>query len=159
MAGFQKSVSRDTARAVPGMLAGLNTAAMFLPTPVACDDGCHCGRGAWLDADGKVSNAAQGIPNEYPIGFILRVKTGDIPVTDEATTFIAPNASVAVVLHGDIYLSSDQAVTRGDSVFVSTTDGTVICAPNGSAQPGYEQTNFEAREDAAPGEVFIASNW
>lgn len=157
MAVFQRKVELSPASGVAGMLAGLNPAAMLVPNPLACADGVITGHACWYDTDGKITNTA--LADEAPVGFAVRVKTGDIPAAAEWTVKIDAGRSVAVLVRGDILLSSTSNVTAGQKVFANLATGAVKGAAAGASEAGFVETSFVIRDTATAGNVFHASNW
>lgn len=154
--GFQKHVSMYPAPGVPGQQAGLNPVAYLLPVPVAGEGGVLTGNAVWYDTQpGSVKNAGTGAP----LGIAQRVMTGLIPPTEEATMTILAGHSVAVVVRGDLLVSSAGTVTAGQKVFANLATGALTGGTAGGTVEGAAETDWIIRESAAAGDVFHISNW
>ena len=156
---FQSIVNAAPARGVNGDRAGLNPCAYYLPVPVAASGGVVTGRACWISATdpNAVTNATSG--SSAPLGIAQRVLTGVIPSGQEATMVISAGMGVAVVVRSDLLVTAAAAVTAGQKVFASTTDGSLTGAAAGATVSGSVETNWVIRESAAAGEVFHISNW
>lgn len=158
---FQKLVNTYPAAGVSGDQAGLNPLAMLLPVPVAGTGGVLTGRACWYDPDntpGVVLNATTEAALK-PLGITLRVLTGVIPATEEATMTILPGHSVGVVLRGDLLVTSAEAVTAGQKVFAKIADGSLVGGTAGGTVAGAVETDWIIRESAAADTIFHISNW
>lgn len=169
---FQNSVNMYPAAGVAGDQAGLNPVAYLLPVPVAGEGGVITGRACWYDPDnipGRVLNSTEGTTTgegeqavttyEAPLGIAQRVMTGVIPCNEGATVTILEGHSVAVVTRGDLLVTSAAAVTAGQKVFASVTDGSLTGAAAGATVEGSVETGWTIRESAAAGDIFHISNW
>lgn len=158
---FQKLINMYPAAGVNGDQAGLNPLAMLLPVPVAGAGGVLTGRACWYDPsntpDAVLNSTAT--PAAKPLGIALRVLTGAIPATEEATMTILPGHSVGVVLRGDLLVSSAEAVTAGQKVFAKIADGSLVGGAAGGTVEGAVETDWLIRESAAVGTIFHISNW
>ena len=155
---FQNTVNMYPAAGVAGDQAGLNPVAYLLPVPVAGEGGVVTGRACWYDpanTPGRVLNAGTGAP----LGIAQRVMTGVIPCNEGATMTILEGHSVAVVTRGDLLVTSAAAVTAGQKVFASLTDGSLTGAAAGATVEGSVETGWTIRESAAAGDIFHISNW
>ena len=154
--GFQKEVNLYPAAGVPGQQAGLNPIAHLIPVPVAGADGVVTVNAVWYDTQpGTVKNAGTGAP----LGIAQRVLTGIIPASEEATMTILAGHSVAVVIRGDLLVSSASAVTAGQKVFANLATGALTGGTAGGTVEGAVETDWIIRESAAAGDVFHISNW
>lgn len=162
---FQKSVELYPAGGIPGQAAGLNPRAMLLPVPVAGTGGVTVGTAVWPDATnpGVVVNAATGSgdPAVYPapLGLVLRDMSGAIPCTDEATMTIPEGQAVPVLVRGDMLVTFAAAVTAGQKVFASVTDGTLSTGAAGATVAGSVETDWIVRDAGAAGEIVHISSW
>ena len=67
--------------------------------------------------------------------------------------------SVAVVIRGDLLVSSASAVTAGQKVFANLATGALTGGTAGGTVEGAVETDWIIRESAAAGDVFHISNW
>lgn len=154
--GFQKEINLYPAAGVPGQQAGLNPMVHLIPVPVAGADGVVTGNAVWYDTQPvTVKNAGTGAP----LGIAQRVLTGIIPASEEATMTILAGHSVAVVIRGDLLVSSASAVTAGQKVFANLATGALTGGTAGGTVEGAVETDWIIRESAAAGDVFHISNW
>lgn len=154
--GFQNRVNLFPARGVPGQQAGLNPLVDLLPVPVADAGGVMTARAVWSGVgEGTVKNSGEGAP----LGVVRRVMTGSVPADDESSMRVPAGQPVAVVLRGDLLVTSAAAVTAGQKVFASLSTGELKGEAAGSTVEGWVETAWVVRASAGAGEVFPISNW
>ena len=105
----------------------------------------------------QVAGANASVP--APLGIVRRELTGQIEGTEEAVNGIAPGRPVPVVQRGDLYVVPTSSVARGQKVFASATDGSLVGGSAGATISGYVETDWEVRQDATAGNPVLISNW
>lgn len=105
----------------------------------------------------QANGAAAAVPP--PLGIVRRELTGQIEGTEEAVNGIAPGRPVPVVQRGDLYVVPTSSVARGQKVFASATDGSLVGGSAGATISGYVETDWEVRQDATAGNPVLISNW
>lgn len=153
---FQKSVQAYPARGVAGQRAGNNPMAFLFPTPTAGTGGVTVGNFAWPGSTaGTVVAGGTGVP----AGLVLRELVEQLPTGLEATMSIAAGQSCAVVVRGDVFVTSTTAAVVGQVAFANLTTGAVSTAAAGATVAGAVETTWKVREAAAVGDVLMISNW
>lgn len=155
MAGFPQSVNMYPAKGVPGAFASINP---IVSTPLGYTAGADVTIGAfcWEDTSnkGSVVNTGTGAP----LGFVVREVTNPIVSQAEAQNFVPEGYNVSVMVAGDFYVQVAAAVTAGQKVFASLTDGTVSGGAAGATVSGSIETPFYFVEDGAADDIVIISS-
>lgn len=150
---FQGVVNIEPAAGLPGGYAAVNP---IVSTPrgyiakEAVTAGCFC----WEDSTnaGQVNPSGSGVP----LGLVVREV--NVPMgTELAYTNAVPAGSTATVaVAGDFYVAVTAAVTKGQKVFASTTDGSVKGGAAGATVSGHVETAWTFDTDAsAAGDLAI----
>ena len=149
---FQNIVNVEPAAGLPGGYAAVNP---IVSTPrgyiakAAVTAGCFC----WEDSTnaGQVNPSGSGVP----LGLVVREV--NVPMgTDRAYTNAVPAGSTATVaVAGDFYVVPTAAVTKGNKVFASTTDGSVKGGAAGATVSGHVETEWVFDTSAGSGELAI----
>lgn len=151
--GFQAAVYIDPNPAVEGDFASANPRASVLAGPgqlVAGDNGLTVGRFAWVDANGKASNAGSGAP----AGFVHREQQGLITIFLAEATMLVPKG-LPVVLHnlGDFWAKTKTVATKSQKVFASLTDGTISTDAAGATVAGSIETKWYVASAGGVGDL------
>lgn len=157
MADFQTKVNLYPAPGVPGAFASVNPVVSTAIGRIAGEGGVNIGGFCW-DApanEGYVLKSGTGTP----LGFVARDIIYPIFTTDGAQNTVPKGRNVNVQVKGDFYVEVAEAVTKGQAVFASTTDGTVKGGDAGTAVDGYVETDYRFLNSAADGEIATISNW
>lgn len=156
MTGFPKSVNIYPSIGIPGAFASNNP---ITSTPLGYVAGADLPIGGfcWEDSSnpGEVKPSGSGAP----LGFVCREFSNTIYSQDEAQNFVPEGANASIMVEGDFYVFVAEAVTKGQKVFTSTTNGSIKGAATGSSVPGYVETPFTfATASESNGIAIISSN-
>ena len=159
-ADFQKSVNMYQAQGVPGAFASINP---VTSTPLGYVAGDNVKVGCFVIEDAKNAGHVTGTNTEgaQPIGFIARDIVYPIMTVGDGYSMDVPKGfEVNVQTSGDFWVHVPKAVTKGQFVAVSKTDGSVTegAATTGATVEGSIVTNFKFMTDAQAGEMAIISN-
>ncbi len=129
---FQKEVSRDLAKGIPGQLASLNPIVYDTNNFPAGENGVTAGLAVWADYEvGVYNNAGTG----KPLGIAMAVMNyAGCFLTERASMKIEAGKTVTVIKKGDVYVNSTSAAVPGQKVFVNNSDGTFSQARAGAWQ-------------------------
>lgn len=152
---FQKSVGFYNEAAVAGDRASQNPT-VYIPRNFLAGDDVKVGTFVWRDTTNpgtEVVNTGTGTP----LGFIERTINHDNFDIDVAGTQVIPaEGNVTVAMRGDFFVVADGAVAIGDTVYASTTDGSItFTSGDDTVDTGYVAMTAAA----ASGEFVVISNW
>lgn len=157
---FQKQVKINPALAVEGDFASINPRATVLAgegTLVSGEDGVSIACFAWIADDGTVSNVGSAAPD----GFVSRTANRAYiqMILDESTMII--NRGLPITLHneGDYFARFAAGATKGQKVFASNTDGSLVADAAGATVSGATETKFKVVDTCAAGELAKISTW
>ncbi|RKS87324.1 hypothetical protein DES39_0544 [Orbus hercynius] len=157
MADLQQNVGMYPATAVQGDFASANPRATAISNNGGfVSDGTVIVGGFCWATDRIVSNKGTGTPT----GFVAH--TGNfsyIGSFSSSTMTISKGVETTVHVAGDFYATSTNAATKGQKVFTSTTDGSILAGDAGAEVAGAVETNFKFVKDAAAGELAIISTY
>ncbi|QHJ76310.1 MAG: hypothetical protein [Caudoviricetes sp.] len=159
---FQKSVPYSWAPGVEGDIASANYVSSVIPDGdaalMAGPEGLVIGRFAWVDENYATNKQPSG--KAKPSGFVMRnLNTTFIQCNDQASMTYLPGMPVALMKGGDFFARSSNGGKRGEKVYASITDGTIICAPAGeTSHSGYIETDWYCAIDAEANELVIISS-
>jgi hypothetical protein len=132
MTGFQAQVNQYPAPAVEGDFASDNPAASVVAGPgqfVAASNGVIVGRFAWADANGLVSNAGTGAPT----GFVHRdLQALNFNLLSQATMVVPEGYPITLMSAGDFWARCTGPAAKGQKIFASLADGSLIADAAGS---------------------------
>lgn len=155
-AEFQGSVNYNWTPGYPGAIASQNPRR----SAISPDGGFRAGPSgltiaafAWLNADGlTVSNTGSG----KPAGFVHRDQQGlTTQYLQGATMGIPAGFAVTLSSGGDFWAVASTAATVGQSVYASTTDGTIQTGTPGSAPSGTVDTGWFVSQGGNAGSPII----
>lgn len=120
--------------------------------------GLTIGHFGWVQADGvTVLNKPQG--TEAPTGFVHRAQQGlAMNYLQEATMAIPQGFMVTLSTHADLFVTATTAATAGQTVYASTTDGSIQTGAAGTVPEGTVATSFTVTMGGAAGNIIIISN-
>ena len=145
---FQNVVNIEPAAGLPGGYAAVNPI-VSTPRGFIAKAAVTAGRFCWEDSTnaGQVNPSGSGVP----LGLVVREV--NVPMgTELAYTNAVPAGSTATVaVAGDFYVAVTAAVTKGQKVFASTTDGSVKGGAAGATVSGHVETawTFDTAASAA----------
>lgn len=159
--GFQTVINQYPAPAVEGDFASANPNASVVTGDSALTAGAAgvtVGRFAWATAAGVVTNVQTA---GAPTGFVHRHQQAVITTWLGAASMLIPaGLQMALMSGGDFWgRSITTAVTIGQKVFASITDGTLCTGAAGATIGGFVETKFVAQSVAASGELFKFGTW
>lgn len=157
MAVFQKQVNLYPGIGVPGAFASVNPVVSTALGRIAAVD-IPVGGFCWDDPanEGQVKNTGAG----KPLGFVARDVVYPIYDLNEANPNTVPAGyNVNVQVQGDFYVQVAAAVTQGQKVFASTTDGSVSGGAAGATVSGAVETDWAFATSAAKDEIAIITNY
>ena len=153
---FQASVPMYPAIGVPGAYASINP---IVSTAIGytAKTAVNIGGFVWEDAndDRKVNSNGTGAP----VGFVCREITNVLPFGTPYANVVPAGQNVSVQKKGDFFVQAAAAVTKGQKVFASLTDGSVSAAAAGATVEGSVETDFYFVTTAEAGEISVISNW
>lgn len=148
---FQQTIGGEIARGIPGAFASINPHAST-PKGYVSAEAVKIGTFVWTEDDFTVKNSGTG----NPLGFVHRVNAYTFQdITQGASDMIPAGQAVDVLVSGDFFASVSAQAKRGQKVFASTTDGTILPGDKGASVAGAVETNFYFAEDVKAGEVGI----
>lgn len=157
---FQKSVNINIPVGIEGDFASTNPYHTLLAGDGALkagDNGVYVGRFAWVDeTNGTVTNAEI---SGARFGFVRRDQYAVITQYLAESTLLVP-AGFGVTLYdgGDFWARFANGAVIGESVYASTTDGSVLSAST-APDSGYIDTGFKVASKAASGEIAKITNF
>ncbi len=159
--GFPTKINYTWGKGFPGGIASANPRRSAIPGPmgfVAGAGGVTVGAFGWVQADG-VTVLNKPIASEAPTGFVLRDQTGLItPYLGESTMTLPDGFNVQLMTGGDYFAASaSTAATPGQTVYASTTDGSLASGPPASAPDGHIATGWIVTQGGAAGSTIIIS--
>ena len=157
MAVFPKSLNMYPAVGVPGAFASVNPVVSTPLGRIAAVD-VPIGGFCWDDpnTEGAVKNSGTG----KPLGFVAReVVYPLMDLNTENPNIVPAGYNVSVQVEGDFYVQVAGAVTKGQKVFASLTDGSVSGGAAGATVEGAEETAWAFATSAAAGEIAIITNY
>lgn len=113
---------------------------------------------AWVQADGAtVMNTPDAAnPKAAPSGFVVRAQQGvATQYLQQNTMTIAQGFMVGLAEGGDVFALASTDAVAGQAVYAALADGTLQCAPAGSAPTGTVDTGWSVALGAAAGLPFI----
>ncbi|CAI3941887.1 unnamed protein product [Commensalibacter communis] len=158
---FQKQVSYTWAPAVEGDFASTNprASAMSIDGLRAGDDGVTIGVFAWVKDDGVTVVNQQTAKDIKPTGFVRRgINTAIVGYMQNATMTYQPGMPLSLQTMGDYWARSKNGGTRGQKIFVSTKDGSVLCDEAGVSKTDYIETDWYCALTANANELVIISS-
>lgn len=148
---FQNTVNLTPGKGIPGAFASINPG-LSAPFNYLAKTGVNVGGFAWDNGDGTVSGTGAGAP----VGFVHLDRIYTTPCITAGSSLAVPEgAPVEVFTGGDFFAAPTAAVTRGQKVFTSTTDGTLKGGEAGGSVGGSVETPFYWAEDVAAGEIGV----
>ena len=91
-----------------------------------------------------------------PAGFVYADQQGLTTRYLQESTMVIPEGFMAqLAAGGDVFAVSAAPATLGQSVFASTTDGTITTATSGDTVSGYVETNWKVSQGNAAGSPII----
>ena len=153
---FQTTVNYTWPQGFPGAIASANPRRSVI-SPEA---GFHAGPSgitvaafAWVNQDGMtVSNTGTG----KPAGFVHNEQQGlTTQYLQSATMTVPAGFGITLSEGGDYWAISSHTANRGDSVYASTTDGSVQTAPAGDAPQGTVDTGWTVSQGGPAGTAII----
>lgn len=153
--GFQKTVNINVPVGIEGDFASTNPYHTLLAGEgnlKAGSDGVTIGRFAFVnETAGTVSNAQANAGDRF--GFVRRDQYAIIQEYLAESTLVVP-AGFGVTLYdgGDFWARFTAGAVIGQTVYASTTDGSVLSAATAPAS-GYIDTGFKVASNAANGEL------
>ena len=160
---LQKKVNSNWALGVEGDFASANPRQSALGGAYdfrAGKDGIMAGRFAWVDSDNVTVTQAQPLNAKKPNGFVHRdMNAMMIGYMDEATMQYASGLPIDLFTQGDFYARSSNGGKRGQKVYASTKDGTILCDATGVAHDGFIETDWYCALTANAGELVIISSY
>ena len=156
--GFQTSVNYTWPQGYPGAIASANPRRSVISPETgfrAGPSGLTIAAFAWVNQDGlTVSNTGTG----KPAGFVHRDQQGlTTQYLQSATMTIPSGFGITLSAGGDYWALSGTTANRGDSVYASTTDGSVQTAPAGNAPQGTADTGWTVARGGDTGTPIIIS--
>ncbi|MCL1512463.1 hypothetical protein DTI93_08705 [Parasaccharibacter sp. TMW 2.1884] len=153
---FQTSVNYTWPQGYPGAIASANPRRSVISPEAgfrAGPSGLTIAAFAWVNQDGiTVSNTGSG----KPAGFVHRDQQGLTTQYLQSSTMLIPGGfGVTLSEGGDYWAVSGQAATRGNSVYASTTDGSIQTGPTGSAPQGTVDTGWTVSQGGDAGRPII----
>lgn len=157
MADFQTKVNMYPAIGVPGAFASVNP---VISTPLGRIASKDVGIGGfcWDDPsnDGCILPSGTG----KPLGFVARnIVYTIVNAAADAANIVPAGSNANVMLKGDFYVLVAEAVTKGQKVFASTTDGTVSGGTAGASVGGFVETDWTFVTSADANGIAIISNY
>lgn len=156
MADFQTKINRYPGVGLPGAFASINPVVSTALGRIA-DGEVGIGGFCFDSADeGKVSAAG----TTKPLGFVARnviYPINDVTVGEQ--NFVPDGKPVNVQIQGDFYVQVKEAATKGQRVFASTADGSVIAGEAGATVADAVETDWVFASSADAGEIAIISNY
>lgn len=120
--------------------------------------GLTIGHFGWEQADG-VTVLNKPVATEAPTGFVHRAQQGlATSYLQEATMTIPAGFMVTLSTHADIFAVATTAATKGQTVYASTTDGSIQTGAAGTVPSGTVATPFTVTVGGAAGNTIIISN-
>lgn len=154
----QAIVNKYLSQGVPGDRANLNPA-VYTTINKLVGEGqtVKCASFVWENEDGTWQNSGTGTP----AGFVERVQDHYLIAWTNAYSFTAPEFSrITVGRRGDYWAVSTTTPAKGQTVYASTTDGTLQTAAAGAAPSGTVDTGFVVHELAEDDpNKFVMSSW
>jgi len=154
---LQKSVGINPAQAVQGDFASTNPRATAVNNNggFISDGTVVVGGFAW-SANRILSNTGTGVPD----GFISRTANfAYINGFAESTLTINKGVETTVHTAGDFYVKATVAATKGQKVFASINDGSVLSGDAGATVAGAVETSFKFTQDVTAGSLAIISTY
>lgn len=156
MSEFQTAVNYTWPQGFPGSIASANPRRSVISPEAgfrAGPSGLTIAAFAWVNQDGlTVSNTGTG----KPAGFVHSEQQGlTTQYLQSATMSIPGGFGVTLSAGGDYWARSSTTANRGDSVYASTTDGTIQTAPAGNAPQGTVDTGWTVSQGGPAGSDLI----
>lgn len=153
---FQQKVDVYPAIGEVGGYASVNP---IISTPLGyiAKTSCPVGGFVWEDSSdaGQVNPSGSG----QPLGFVVREQNVPMGTNVAYTNAIPVGGVVTVAVEGDFFASPSADSTKGQKVFVSTTNGTLKGGTAGATVSNHVETNWVFMTNADAGEVGIISNF
>ena len=153
---FQQKVDVYPAIGEVGGYASVNP---IISTPLGyiAKTSCPVGGFVWEDSSdaGQVNPSGSG----QPLGFVVREQNVPMATNVAYTNAIPVGGVVTVAVEGDFFASPSADSTKGQKVFVSTTNGTLKGGTAGATVSNHVETNWVFMTSADAGEVAIISNF
>ena len=149
---FQNVVNIEPAAGLPGGYAAVNPI-VSTPRGYIAKTACKIGGFVWEDSTdaGQVNPSGSG----QPLGFAVREVNVPMGTNVAYTNEVPVGATVTVAVAGDFYVAVTAAVTKGQKVFASTTDGSVKGGAAGATVSGHVETEWVFDTSAGSGELAI----
>ena len=149
---FQNVVNIEPAAGLPGGYAAVNPI-VSTPRGYIAKTACKIGGFVWEDSTdaGQVNPSGSG----QPLGFAVREVNVPMGTNVAYTNEVPVGATVTVAVAGDFYVAVTAAVTKGQKVFASTTDGSVKGGAAGATVSGHVETAWTFDTSAGAGEIAI----
>ena len=149
---FQNVVKTEPAIGLPGGYAAVNPI-VSTPRGYIAKTACKIGGFVWEDSTnaGQVNPSGSG----QPLGFAVREVNVPMGTNVAYTNEVPVGATVTVAVAGDFYVAVTAAVTKGQKVFASTTDGSVKGGAAGATVSGHVETGWVFDTAAGSGELAI----
>lgn len=154
MSDFQASVNYTWPQGYPGGIASANPRRSVQSPETGFrvgPNGLTIAAFAWINADGvTLSNTGSG----KPAGFVHRDQQGlTTQYLQSATMTIPAGFGVTLSSGGDYFALSATDATNGQSVYASTTDGSIQTGAPGSAPQGTVDTGWIVSVGGSAGSV------
>ena len=152
---FQKTVNVYPPIGEVGGYASVNP---IVSTPLGyiAKTSCPVGGFVWEDSTdkGQVNPSGSGMP----LGFVVREQNVPMGTNVAYTNAVAVGSTVSVAVMGDFFASPTANSTKGQKVFVNTTNGTIKGGTAGATVSNHVETNWVFLTDADANEIGIISN-
>lgn len=150
---LQKQVFQSVAIGVPGSKADLN-AADYYPNSLTAEGDVVAGTFVWLGTEPELDAKNSGTGE--PLGLVERnIVYPKYDILEDGTLTIADGETLTVAVRGCFYVATTTAATVGQTVFASTTDGSVITGAAGSTVADAVETGWTVITAGAAGETII----
>jgi len=153
---FQNHVNVYPEIGEPGGYASVNP---IISTPLGyiAKAACPVGGFVWEDTTyaGQVNPSGSG----QPLGFVVREQNVPLNANASYTNQVPAGGVVTVAVEGDFFGCPSADSTKGQKVFVNTTNGTFKGGTAGASVDSHVETNWVFATSADAGEVAIISNF
>ena len=153
---FQNKVNVYPEIGEPGGYASVNP---IISTPLGyiAKAACPVGGFVWEDTTyaGQVNPSGSG----QPLGFVVREQNVPMATNVAYTNSVPVGDVVTVAVEGDFFGTPSANSTKGQKVFVNTTNGTFKGGTAGASVDSHVETNWVFATSADAGEVAIISNF